>query len=191
MEAIRKDIPSLTCVVRVMGPSDEAEGIYGYEEKVEAYSADRLTFERVIDPGDIASLYHTGGTTGRPKLAQRSHYNEVVLTWDLMTAIDLQPKEAVMVGLPLFHCNGTCVTGLLPFSLGGNVVILSPSGYRDPGIMKNFYRIVERYRPVFFSCVPTVLSVLLGHSRGGRRHIFTEIPDLRGSAPERRTVQAL
>jgi fatty-acyl-CoA synthase len=79
----------------------------------------------------------------------------------------LQPGEAVMVGLPLFHCNGTCITGLLPFSLGGNVVILSPSGYRDPAIMKNFYKIVERFRPVFFSCVPTVLSVLLDLPVGG------------------------
>ena len=27
--------------------------------------------------------------------------------------------------------------------------------------MSNFYRIVERYQAKFFSCVPTVLSVLL------------------------------
>jgi fatty-acyl-CoA synthase len=167
VEAVRGNIPSLKCVVRVMGPSDETRGIYGFEEKVETYEGDRLTFERDIHPDDIASLYHTGGTTGRPKLAQRTHHNEVVLTWDLMAATELQPGQAVMVGLPLFHCNGTCVTGLLPFSLGGQVVILSPVGYRDPAIMKNFYRIVERFRPVFFSCVPTVLSVLLDIPVGG------------------------
>jgi fatty-acyl-CoA synthase len=161
VEAIRKSIPSLEKVVRVMGPSDAAEGIYGFEETVARYAGDRLTFDRVIHPDDIASLYHTGGTTGRPKLARRSHHNEVALTWELMAATELQPGEAVMVGLPLFHCNGTCVTGLLPFALGGHVVILSPSGYRDPSIMKNFYKIVEHFRPVFFSCVPTVLSVLL------------------------------
>lgn len=159
--AIRHDIPSLKKVIRVMGPSDEAQGILGFEEAVERYAGDRLTFDRVIDPDDIASLYHTGGTTGRPKLARRSHYNEVALTWCLKVATELQPGEAVMVGLPLFHCNGTCITGLLPFSLGGEVVMLSPAGYRSPSIMKNFYRIVEHYRPVFFSCVPTVLSVLL------------------------------
>jgi fatty-acyl-CoA synthase len=161
VEAIRKGIPSLEKVIRVMGPSDADDGIYGFEETVERYAGDRLTFDRVIHPDDIASLYHTGGTTGRPKLARRSHYNEVALTWDLMAATGLQAGEAVMVGLPLFHCNGTCVTGLLPFALGGQVVILSPSGYRDPSIMKNFYKIVEHFRPVFFSCVPTVLSVLL------------------------------
>lgn len=161
VEAIRKAIPSLKAVIRVMGSSDKAEGIFGYEETVERYAGDRLTFDRRIAPDDIASLYHTGGTTGRPKLAKRSHGNEVALTWDLMAATELQPGEAVMVGLPLFHCNGTCVTGLLPFSLGGEVVILSPAGYRNPSIMKNFYKIVEHFKPVFFSCVPTVLSVLL------------------------------
>jgi len=161
VEQIRKSIPSLEKVVRVMGPTDEAEGIFSYEETVERYAGDRLTFDRQIAPDDIASLYHTGGTTGRPKLARRSHFNEVALSWGLKAAAELQPGEAVMVGLPLFHCNGTCVTGLLPFSLGGEVVILSPSGYRNPSIMKNFYKIVEYYKPVFFSCVPTVLSVLL------------------------------
>ncbi len=161
VEAIRKSIPSLKAVIRVMGPSDPAEKIYGYEETVERYAGDRLTFNRTIDPDDIASLYHTGGTTGRPKLAKRSHFNEVALSWDLMAATSMQPGDAVMVGLPLFHCNGTCVTGLLPFSLGGEVVILSAAGYRNPSIMKNFYKIVEHFKPVFFSCVPTVLSVLL------------------------------
>ncbi|MBW1925439.1 MAG: AMP-binding protein, partial [Deltaproteobacteria bacterium] len=161
VEAIRKRIPTLKSVIRVMGPSDEAEGIYGFEETLQKYPSDRLSFDRVIDPDDIASLYHTGGTTGRPKLAQRTHFNEVVLTWDLMAATGLQAGEAVMVGLPLFHCNGTCITGLLPFSLGGHVIILSAAGYRDASIMKNFYKIVEHFRPVFFSCVPTVLSVLL------------------------------
>jgi fatty-acyl-CoA synthase len=161
VDSIRKDIPTLKNVVRVMGPSDEAEGIVGYDEKVATYPADKLTFDRVIDKDDIASMYHTGGTTGRPKLAKRTHYNEVVLAWDLRAGTNLQPGAAVMVGLPLFHCNGTCVTGLMPFSVGGHVVMLSPQGYRNMSIMKNFYKIVEHYKPVFFSCVPTVLSVLL------------------------------
>ncbi len=167
VEAIRKEIPSLKYVVRVLGPGDEAEGIIGYEERMAAYPEERLTFQRVFDPEDIASLYHTGGTTGRPKLARRSHFNETVLAWDLRISIGLQPGEAVMCGLPLFHCNGTCVTGLSPFSIGGEVVLLSPAGYRDPAVIKNFYKIVERYRPVMFSCVPTVLSMLLDTPVGG------------------------
>ena len=51
--------------------------------------------------------------------------------------------------------------GAFPFSIGAHVVLLSPQGYRDPTIMKNFFKIVAHYRAVTFSCVPTVLSVLL------------------------------
>jgi fatty-acyl-CoA synthase len=161
VESIRKDIPTLRAVVRVMGPSNEAEGIWGYDETVGRYPDDKLTFERDIHPDDIASLYHTGGTTGRPKLARRTHYNEVVLAHDMGLSTELAPGETVMCGLPLFHCNGTCITGLMPFSLGGHVVLLSPRGYRDESVMMNFWKIVDHYKPVFFSAVPTVLGVLL------------------------------
>ncbi|RJQ77548.1 MAG: acyl-CoA synthetase [Desulfobacteraceae bacterium] len=166
VQAIRKDIPALKAVIRVFGPSDESQGIIGYDEKIDQYPADRLTFKRAIQPDDIASLYHTGGTTGRPKLAKRTHYNEVVLAFDIAIASELQAGETVMCGLPLFHCNGTCVTGLMPFSTGGHVVLLSPAGYRDPKIMQNFWKIVNHYRPAFFSAVPTVLGVLLNIPKG-------------------------
>jgi len=41
------------------------------------------------------------------------------------------------------------------------VVMCSPLGYRDPSVLKNFFKIVSKYRAASFSCVPTVLSVLL------------------------------
>ncbi len=161
VETIHDKIPSLEKIVRVMGPSDEAKGIIGFEEAVAAYPTDRLTSGRVFNREDIASLYHTGGTTGTPKLARRTHFNEIVLASNIVLAAELSAEETVLCGLPLFHCNGTCITGLAPFSVGAGVVLLSPSGYRDQGVILNFFKIVERYKPVFFSTVPTVLGVLL------------------------------
>ncbi len=161
VEKIKDEIPSLKYIVRVMGPSNKSQNIIGYEEVIENYNGDGLDFKRNIDPDDIASIYHTGGTTGRPKLAKRTHWNEIVVSYDIRWAAGINAGETVMVGLPLFHCNGTIVTGLSPFSIGAHVVMLSPRGYREPSIIKNFYKIVEFYKPVFFSCVPTVLSMLL------------------------------
>ncbi len=161
IDSIRKDIPSLKCVIRVGGASDEKDGIYGFDEKIAEYPADRIVFDRDIQPDDIASLYHTGGTTGRPKLARRTHFNEVLEAWLLMIGMDFHPRQTAMVGLPLFHCNGTIVTGLMPFSVGGEIVMLSPQGYRNPAIIKNFYKIVHKYKPVLLSCVPTVLGMIM------------------------------
>jgi fatty-acyl-CoA synthase len=161
IDTIRKEIPTLKYVIRILGPSDDAENIIGYDEKIDSYPADHYTFKRDVDPDDIASLYHTGGTTGTPKLARRSHYNEVIMAHDLAIMGGFQKGSTLLCGLPLFHCNGTIVTGLTPFSFGGRVIILSPMGYRDPTVMKHFYKIVEKYQAETFSAVPTILSVLL------------------------------
>ena len=163
---IRKDLPDLTAVIRVMGPGNEKEGIYGYDEMVMGYNGDGLDSGRVIDPQDIASMYHTGGTTGTPKLAPHTHFNESAMALMMAAVADLNTGETTMCGLPLFHVNGTTVTGSAPFSLGAHVVILGPMGYRDPSVMENFYKIVEHYRAVTFSSVPTILSVLLVIPKG-------------------------
>lgn len=166
VSTIRKSLPNLKSIIRVTGGSDEREGIYGYDEVITRYNGDKLDSNRVIDPQDIASMYHTGGTTGTPKLAPHTHFNEAAMAFMITAPLDLKAGEVTMCGLPLFHVNGTTVTGSGPFSVGAHVVLLGAMGYRDPSIMQNFYKIVEHYRAVTFSSVPTVLSVLLDIPKG-------------------------
>jgi fatty-acyl-CoA synthase len=163
---IRHDLPNLKAIIRVMGPDDEKEGIYGYDEIIGNYNGEKLDSNRKIDPRDRASMYHTGGTTGTPKLAPHTHFNEAVMAFMLGAAAVLNKEEATLCGLPLFHVNGTMVTGSTPFSIGAHVVLLGPRGYRDPSVMQNFYKIVDHYKAVSFSSVPTVLSVLLDIPKG-------------------------
>lgn len=167
VSVIRKELSGLKAVVRVMGPGDEKNGIYSFNELLPRYRGDQLDSGRTINPEDIASMYHTGGTTGTPKLAPHTHYNEAVMANMVALGAELYAGEVTLCGLPLFHVNGTTVTGSFPFSIGAHVVILSALGYRDPAVMKNFYRIVEHYRAVTFSAVPTILSVLLDIPKGG------------------------
>lgn len=165
--AVRKQIPTLTHVIRVMGKADAGQGVLDFEETIAPYPGDRLTFSRTIDPDDISSLYHTGGTTGTPKLARRTHFNEVIMGWDIRTMGGLSGESTLLCGLPLFHVNATTVTGIAPFAVGAHVVLLSPSGYREPSVIRNFYAIVERFRATTFSAVPTALSTLLDIPVGG------------------------
>ncbi|HEX9055994.1 MAG TPA: acyl-CoA synthetase [Ktedonobacterales bacterium] len=146
------------------------------------YPADRLTGDREIRPDDIASYFHTGGTTGTPKLAQHTHANEVANTWMCGQPLDITDSDVFLCGLPLFHVNGVTVTGLLPFSRGVPVILATPAGYRTADFIANFWKIVERYHVSFFSAVPTVFSVLLRHPIG-----TTNVSSLRyaicGAAP--------
>ena len=161
VESIRKDVPTLEAVVQVMGPSNEAEGIYGYDEIIDNYNADKLDSGRVFSPDEVCSLYHTGGTTGTPKLAMRTHMNEMFSAYACAFGLDMKAGTTMMCGLPLFHANAPLLTGLAPFSVGASVVLLTPVGYRDPEIIRNFFKIAERYEVESFMVVPTVLSMLL------------------------------
>ena len=164
--SIKDDLPHLEAIVRVMGPSDPKENIVGFDEVLPNYNSAGLDSGRDIKPEEICSMYHTGGTTGTPKLAPHTHFNEAAMAFMLTQAADLYAGETTMCGLPLFHVNGTTVTGSSPFSTGAHVLILGPMGYRDPSILKNFYKIVEHYKSITFSSVPTVLSMLLDIPKG-------------------------
>jgi fatty-acyl-CoA synthase len=159
--AVRGEVPSLTRIVRVMGPSDEAAGIVGFDEAIGNHRADGFAFARTIEPGDTAALFHTGGTTGTPKLARHTHANEIYLSWVISMLADMTENDVLLCGLPLFHVNGVFVTGLAPFSRGAKVVMLSPRGYRDPSVAKNFFKIVDHYKATFFSAVPTFYAALM------------------------------
>ncbi len=162
VDSIRKEVPTLEAVVQVMGASNEAEGIYGYDEVIDKYSGAALDSGREITADEVCSMYHTGGTTGTPKLAMRTHMNETFSAMACSLGLGMgSGTTTMMCGLPLFHANAPLLTGLAPFSIGASVVLLTPTGYRDPGIIANFFKIAERYKVESFMVVPTVLSMLL------------------------------
>lgn len=135
--------------------------VYDFTRKLAAYPAVELVNGRTIHPNDIAAYFHTGGTTGTPKLAQHTHYNELFDAWSAARGIEISPETVMFCGLPLFHVNGVIVTGMIPFSHGATVILGTPAGYRGAGVLPNFWKIVAHYRVNFFSGVPTVYSTLL------------------------------
>jgi fatty-acyl-CoA synthase len=109
---------------------------------------------------DIASYLHTGGTTGTPKLAARTHANEVANAWMTRASDVLDQDSVIFAALPLFHTNALIVTVLGPLLKGQHVVWGGPLGYRDVDLFQNFWTIVEHYRIAAMSAVPTVYAVL-------------------------------
>ena len=98
------------------------------------------------DPHEIASYLHTGGTTGIPKLAARTHTNEVANAWMIASRETLDSDSVLFAGLPLFHTNALLVTVLAPLLKGQHVVWGGALGYRDPTLYPNFWKIVEQLR---------------------------------------------
>ena len=88
---------------------------------------------------DLAALFHTGGTTGAPKLAAHTHAMEVADAWMLAAYAGFTPDSTVFAALPLFHVNALVVTLLMPLFKGQEVVWAGPLGYRDPGLYARFW----------------------------------------------------
>lgn len=133
--------------------------VLDFHSALAAAPADRLAFDRKIDPGEPCAYFHTGGTTGYPKVAVHRHINEAFMACALQWIDDRE--DVVLSGLPLFHVNGALVTGLGAFHRGAEVVMLTPGGYRTPGVLEEFWKIARRFGATTFSAVPTVLASLL------------------------------
>ncbi|SDH62768.1 acyl-CoA synthetase [Pseudomonas panipatensis] len=136
-------------------------GVLDFDEALAACPDDHLESGRVIHGDEVASYFHTGGTTGTPKLAPHSHANEVAMAEIMGLNADYAPDDVLLCGLPLFHVNGVMVTGLAPFHRGAQVLLPGPQGYRNPTLIEHFWKLVERYRVSSFSGVPTIYAALL------------------------------
>ena len=150
----------------VQGPAPALTPLHGvavaYLDDLAAdQSADRLL--EVIQPPaaqDLAAFFHTGGTTGLPKLAAHTHAIEVADAWAVAALSDLPEDATLLAALPLFHVNALVVTLLGPLLRGRRVVWAGPLGYRDPAFMANFWRIVQAHRITTMSAVPLVYGAL-------------------------------
>nr|WP_229219535.1 AMP-binding protein [Duganella sp. BJB1802] len=129
-----------------------------FDDALRAEPPERLVSGRVIDGAERCAYFHTGGTTGLPKIAIHTHLNETFVACMLGA---LEPRtHVVLCGLPLFHVNGAMVTGLAAFHGGWEVVMLTPQGYRGKDVLPQFWRLVERFRATTFSGVPTIFAAL-------------------------------
>jgi fatty-acyl-CoA synthase len=161
VERIRDRLPELKAIVVVGGAADPARQVHAFDELVDKQPADRLVHGRHISAGDTAAYFHTGGTTGMPKLVRHTHGNEVYQAWAMGLMLPMRPGARLLFGLPLFHVGGALTQGLAALAAGGTLVVLSPAGWRNPNAVRNAWRLVERHRPDIFGGVPTVLGAAL------------------------------
>lgn len=176
VQKILGELPELAAIVVVNGASvataqgtaagtPRASGapvpIYDFDALIATQPADRLVSGRKIGPDEVAAYFHTGGTTGTPKLVRHTHLNQVTQAWVIGLMLHVNPGETVLFGLPLFHVGGALTQALAFLSCGGTLVVVSPAGWRNPAAARNVWKLVERWRPVNMVGVPTVLVAAL------------------------------
>ncbi|RKF13948.1 acyl-CoA synthetase [Roseovarius spongiae] len=128
----------------------------------------------------VGAYFHTGGTTGMPKVAQHLYSGMIYNGW-LGHTLLFTEKDNVMCPLPLFHVFACHVILMAMIKSGAHVVFPTPAGYRGDGVFDNFWKLCERWKITFVITVPTAVSALM------QRKVDADLSTVRnafsGSAP--------
>ncbi|HYM32982.1 MAG TPA: acyl-CoA synthetase [Candidatus Cybelea sp.] len=156
IEAVRHAVPGLKAVIRVGGPAERPDiDALHFESALERQNGDRLDFVRETKPDDVIGLFHTGGTTSAPKLARHTQRGLLMQAWSNSEVLRPEPDQVYFNGLPPFHVGGATCAGLAPLSRGATIVLLTAAGLRNPLVVQNLWKLVDRFRPTVLGMVPT------------------------------------
>lgn len=108
----------------------------------------------------VAALFHTGGTTGMPKVARHRYSGMIYNGWIGHTLL-FGKSDTVICPLPLFHVFACHVVTMSMIASGGHVVFPTPAGYRGDGVFDNFWKLIERWNVTFIIGVPTAFAALM------------------------------
>ena len=175
----------LTGIKKLIVPLIRPKTTVTHDAKVLNFSAEMnrqsttLAFEdSTVDR--VAAFFHTGGTTGMPKVAQHKYSGIVYNGW-LGARLLFTEEDVQICPLPMFHVFAAIVSLGASLASGAHVVFPTPQGYRGEGVFDNFWKLIERHKVTFMITVPTALSALM------QRKVDADISTLRiafcGSSP--------
>jgi acyl-CoA synthetase (AMP-forming)/AMP-acid ligase II len=111
--------------------------------------------------GDVAALFYTSGTTGRPKGAMTTHENFLSTIESVIRCrqLDRDPavRHATLISVPLFHVTGCNSQLMTQVALGGTSVLMpkfTPAAFLDA---------IAEHRITLLTSVPTIYELVLRH----------------------------
>ena len=173
--------PPKSWIVPLVRPKNPIE----HSAKVMNFNAEMAKQNKTLDFADatedrVAAYFHTGGTTGMPKVAQHKYSGIIYNGW-LGNELLFDEKAVIICPLPLFHVFAVHVIFMAVLTAGAHVVFPTPSGYRGDGVFDNFWKLIERWKVTFVITVPTAIAALM------QRPVDADVSSLKiafsGSAP--------
>jgi fatty-acyl-CoA synthase len=171
--AVRDRVPTLRHVLVAGGGAPcnarDLEPLAGMDlaAALAAHDGTQLAFEPTTDRDEVCALFHTGGTTGRPKLVRLTHGNQIHAAFGFAQVFGYDENDVVIDGLPFFHVGGTMTVGLAALAAGAHIVVPSPYALRPPAVVERYWQIVKHFGATVVGGVPTSIAALANAWRPG------------------------
>jgi acyl-CoA synthetase (AMP-forming)/AMP-acid ligase II len=132
--ALKKEMPKVKHYICITEP---LEGMISYEKLLQVRSTG-FTDERV-ERDDLAWLFYTSGTTGRPKAAMLTHHTLMMMTMNFFADMSpLGPEDVVLHAAPLSHGSG--LYGIPNVAKGAANVILQSKSFEPKIVLETIQR---------------------------------------------------
>ncbi len=109
---------------------------------------------------ETVALFHTGGTTGLPKLVPLSGLNFAASALVTAYAYGYGPADTVLAAMPMFHVGGLLASTLFPLACGAGIVLAGEQGYRGKGVVAAVWTLARQERLSVLIGPPTVMGQL-------------------------------
>jgi fatty-acyl-CoA synthase len=117
----------------------------------------RAPAERMPEPGDLAVLPYTSGTTGHPKGCRHTHSTVVASLAASMVWKGLNVESVVLAVAPLFHMLGMQNGMNMPVVLGGTAIMMPRWNAATAA------RLIEQHRVTVWTAAPAMVLDLFSH----------------------------
>ncbi|MDY7102560.1 MAG: AMP-binding protein [Actinomycetota bacterium] len=113
---------------------------------------DRVMAERsaTVEPGDVAQIQYTSGTTGRPKGVMLTHRSTINNARLMSARAGFGPDDRMLSAMPFFHTAGCVCNVLSMVSVGGTLIAMT--AFDAPTML----RLLDQERATVINGVPTM-----------------------------------
>lgn len=125
-------------------------GVINYEELIAGYPSKEPAVD--ISSQDGCGIYYTGGTTGFPKGAYRSHQNIFLTSFTSLFCLSFRAGDVTLGLPPFFHLVGWDDVALSTFMIGGRLIVMKRY---DP---EKTVQIIEKEKVGVIFLVPTMIA---------------------------------
>lgn len=163
IEKVQKDNP---CLDKVIVCADAApDGFLHFDSLSETDASDE-EIKQVLestrpDPGDVMQILPSGGTTGLPKGAPRTHNDYLCNVEYKALAWDLNVNDVCLAASTVGHNLALLVCVTAPVIFGGTCVML------DSTYPEDFCAMVEREKVTCTAAVPTIVTRVVNYEKIG------------------------